>query len=121
MRRELAKKENERARFTGSFVRFGTKNGWHDLEKTILLRNIRYTNGEVVADHLWFNYTKGFESADLEKPFCENDVIEFVARVKLYLKGYRGWREDVWKPVEHDYKLSHPTKISNLGQEDNNA
>ncbi len=27
------------------------------------------------------------------------------------LPGYQGRREDVYKPVESDYKVSHPTRI----------
>jgi hypothetical protein len=28
-----------------------------------------------------------------------------------YTKGYKGRREDVWKPVETDYRLSYPTNV----------
>jgi len=33
--------------------------------------------------------------------------------IKEYYKGYAGYKEEVqWeKPIEQDYKLSHPTKI----------
>ena len=60
----------------------------------------------------WFNYTKGFR--DMEKQqgdMEEGDVISFCARVKRYEKGYCGRRFDIYKPIETDYKLSHPTKI----------
>jgi len=111
MRRELRNKEGVRETFTGTFVRFGTKKNWHGFEdKTILLNNIKTLCGENVTDHLWFNFTKQFEKVDLK----ENDVVEFDARVKRYKKGYQGYRDDVYKPVEIDYKLSHPTKIKIL-------
>ena len=33
---------------------------------------------------------------------------------KIYEKGYKGYRDDVYKPIELDYKLSHPTKIEKI-------
>jgi hypothetical protein len=44
----------------------------------------------------------------------EGDLIQFDGRSKAYLKGYKGRRIDVYKPVEWDYKLSYPTKIKLL-------
>lgn len=72
------------------------------------------TNGEVVCDHLWFTMSKGFENARL----MEGDVIQFKARVGTYLKGYKGWREDVFdKPIERDWKLQYPTDIKKVKNE----
>ena len=51
-----------------------------------------------------------FERIDLR----EGDRVEFCARVKEYEKGYAGRRDDVYKPVEIDYKLSHPTRVRKL-------
>jgi hypothetical protein len=109
MRQELRKMNDVRATFRGTFVRYGTKTNWHGYpEKTILLKDIKDTSGKVVTDHLWFNCTLGFQKLALN----ENDEVVFDARVKDYIKGYRGYREDVYdKPVEVDYRLSHPTKI----------
>jgi len=42
------------------------------------------------------------------------DVISFHARVTCYEKGYKGYREDVYKPIKIDYRLSNPTKISKI-------
>lgn len=119
MRHKLSKLDEVRDTFTGEFVRFGQKPGWHgNPETTILLANVRTQSGTMVADHLWFNLTKGFALANLKNPFREGDTIQFVARVTPYTKGYQGRREDVWKPVEADYKLSRPTKIVNLDRQD---
>jgi hypothetical protein len=97
-----------RATFRGTFVRYGTKKGWKGYpEKTILLKEIKDATGKIVTDHLWFNCTVGFNKLILN----EGDAVEFNARVKDYIKGYRGYREEVYKPVEVDYRLSHPTKI----------
>ena len=109
MRNELKLLDGERNVFTGEFVRFGTKQGYMGIEKTILLKNIKNSLGEVVTDHLWFNFTKGF--SNIESQLVEGVEVEFTARVKQYTKGYKGYRDDVYKPIEVDYKLSHPTKI----------
>lgn len=108
MRQELRKMNDIRATFCGTFVRYGTKTNWHGYpEKTILLKDIKDASGKIVTDHLWFNCTQGFQKLILN----ENDEVIFDARVRDYIKGYRGYREDVYKPVEVDYRLNHPTKI----------
>ena len=110
-RGKLKKINGERATFRGTFIRVGTKPGWTRLEKTILLENVQDASGRVVTGHLWFNYTKGFMALGKLNP---GDVIQFDARVKAYRKGYQGRRDDVYKPVSVDYKLSHPTKLSKV-------
>jgi hypothetical protein len=110
MREHLEKIENVRDCFTGEFVRFGIKNGYKGPLKTVLLKDIKDKEGNSVCDHLWFNLTLGFENLMLQ----EGDRIEFNARVKQYVKGYFGYREDVYKPIEQDYKLSHPTKVRKI-------
>lgn len=110
MRKKLKKIENERASFTGEFERFGIKNGYRGPLKTVLLVNVKDRKGKLITDHLWFNLTKGFDNLDLE----EGDIIKFDARVKSYLKGYKGYRDDVYKPLEYDYKLSYPSKVKKI-------
>ena len=78
----------------------------------MLLKNvIDLKTGRKVADHLWFNFTLGFEDAEPK----ENDVLEFNARVKMYSKGYQGNRADELGEAsfERDWKLSFPTKVCN--------
>lgn len=112
MRKELKKIEEERKSFIGTFKRFGMKNGFKGPQKTVLLVDIKDTEKKEVADHLWFNYTKGFEKLG---ELNEGDVIRFDARVKKYEKGYKGYRDDVFNaPIRTDYKLSHPSKIIKL-------
>lgn len=107
MRQQLQKLEGKRGRFTGVFCRYGNKAVWKGITlKTILLKDIKH-NGRLVCDHLWFNLTKEFDNLSLK----EGTQIAFDARVKSYYKGYQGYREDVDKPVEMDFKLSHPTKV----------
>lgn len=95
----------ERHVFTATFIRFGFRDGYKGPVKTILLQDV-LLDGKIVTDHLWFDLTKGFESADL----LPGDVVEFCARVSIYEKGYKGYRNDVFdRPIEKDYRLSRPT------------
>lgn len=105
--------EDERHVFFGTFERFGKKPGWNGEEQTVLLLNIRDENFKIVTDHLWFNYTKGFSSLELNK----GDQLRFDARVAPYLKGYLGYRDTVegfLNPPTISYKLSRPTHINKL-------
>lgn len=111
MRKDLAKIDGVRATFTGTFERYGEKSGWQGrMDKTILLKDVKNQRGEVVCDHLWFNYTKAIAKLNL----APGDIVVFDARVRQYTKGYFGYRDDVYKPIEQDYKLSHPTKVRKL-------
>lgn len=109
MRTELKKINGSRQRFIGTFVRFGTKTGFKGrVEMTLLFENVCDKSGLQYTDHLWFTSGKQFEALDL-KP---GDKICFDARVKQYVKGYQGRRDDYdAKPVSTDYKLSHPNNI----------
>jgi hypothetical protein len=116
MRKALAQREEQRARFVGTFERFGEKRGWRGrTETTVLLRDIcDAATGRAVCDHLWLGLTKEFGRLNLQP----GDRVAFDARVKIYLKGYMGRRDDVYdKPVEIDYKLSHPTQVRKLRPE----
>lgn len=77
--------------FTATFIRFGFRDGYKGPVKTILLQDV-LLDGKIVTDYLWFDLTKGFESADL----LPGDVVEFCARVSIYEKGYKGYRNDVF-------------------------
>jgi len=110
MRTKLQKIENMRDIFYGTFEKRSTKNGYKGIVETILLKDITDASNNILTDHLWFNLTKGFEKVDL-KP---GDKIKFKARVKEYEKGYKGYRDDVYKPIESDYKLSYPSKIEKV-------
>ena len=111
MRQELKRIQEQRKTFIGTFKRYGTKSNWHGFpEATILLMDIKDNNGKIVTDHIWFKMTKGFESlGELKK----GNKIQFDARVKEYIKGYAGYKEEAqWeKPLEEDCQLNFPTKI----------
>ena len=111
MRKALEEIEDIRGTFVGTFVRKGSKNGYKGPEPTLLLKDVKDLSGKYITDHLWFNYTKGFQKLGELK---EGDVVQFDARSKAYEKGYKGYRIDVYCPIELDYKLSHPTKIKKV-------
>ena len=108
MRKLLAKGEGKRKKFRAVFSRFGKKVNYKGYsEETVLLIKIAEAeNLKVVADHVWFSYTKGFEKIKLE----EGAIIEFEARIKEYSKGYVNKKIGV-NNKKIDFRLSHPTRI----------
>lgn len=62
--------------------------------------------GELLADHLWFAFTKGFQKLALRPGMA----ISFEARIKAYEKGYVNKKYKI-DERRVDYKLSHPTHI----------
>jgi len=108
MRKALSKKVGERRKFSAVFSRLGSKANYHGYsEETILLKNIvDLENNQLVADHIWFSYTKSFQGVRL----AEGIKVEFEARIKQYEKGYVNARYKIDRRTS-DYKLSHPTKV----------
>ena len=87
MRNELKRLGNkQRYSFIGQFERVGYKNSYRTFAPTLLLKNVKLAEtGQLITDHLWFNYTKGFlKLGELQK----DDLITFDARVDDYYKGY---------------------------------
>lgn len=115
MRKELATREGVRQKFRAVFSRVGKKTNYKGYrEDTILLNDVREVEtNHLVADHLWFSYTKSFEKILL----TEGTWIEFEARVKEYTKGYANKRYHIDKRT-NDYKLSHPSKIRVIENKD---
>lgn len=106
----MAAKFGCRERYSGRFKRFGTKAGYNGgVDTTVLLVEIKDAQNRFVADHLWFNYTKGFQSLELK----EGDIVEFDARVSDYVKGYVH-DDDFIDERTVDYRLSYPTKIRKM-------
>lgn len=105
----------QRRRFKGVFVRVGKKRGWKAPLTTLLLSDIvDVKTGKSVADHLWFTMGKRFGTLSLQP----GDIVKFDARVTEYVKGYNGFREDVDKPLEKDFRLSFPTNVETLSLDD---
>lgn len=111
MRKALQSLENLRCTFTGTFVQIDTKASSGYTKQTVLLIDIEDSDGKRVTDHLWLNLTKGFSELGL----MTGDTIRFEARVKRYIRGYQGRRDQVFTTsVETDYKLSYPTRFEKL-------
>lgn len=112
MRKALKKLDGKRLRFQATVERFGQKTNWHGYpESTILLKHvIQVDTGNLVADHLWFTVGKTLAALSLRP----GETVEFDARVGDYEKGYRGRREDVFKPGGIDYKLNRPTRFERV-------
>jgi hypothetical protein len=108
MRKLLQERSGQRKIFRATFSRFGKKINYRGYsETTILLTTvIDIETNKIVADHVWFSYTKGFEKANL----TEGDQIEFNARVKEYQKGYVNHSYKI-NNRKKDFKLSNPTNI----------
>jgi hypothetical protein len=107
MREGLQKIHGKRAKFIGTFTRYGSKKGWKGRRMTTVLLTgivqVQSTQQHFHAtDHLWFNLTKEFEALGELKA---GDKVCFEARSATYKKGYAGERTT-------DYRLSHPTKFS---------
>jgi hypothetical protein len=110
MRSQLKRVTGQRRQFTARFERFGVKTQFRGQEgRTVLLVDVRDEQEQVVADHLWFSYTKGFAALNLQPGVH----VKFDARVSPYIKGYHGHQEDTtWQhPIQRDYRLERPTKI----------
>ncbi len=108
MRKVLASQSGQRKKFRAIFSRTGKKKNYQGYsEDTILLNDITEVDtGKMVADHIWFSFTRGFERAAM----IPGVQIEFDARIKEYTKGYVNSRYGI-NNTNQDYKLSHPTKI----------
>ena len=114
MRKNLKNIREQRQSFTGTFVRYGKKSAFRGPDRTtLLLKDIKNSEGGTVTEHIWFTQTKGFG----QFYFHEGDLISFDARVKGYWKGYNGRREDVYKEAEYDYKLGYPSKVKLIKRE----
>lgn len=111
MRKNLKKLDGERKRFSATFERYGSKTAYKGPPlKTILLKIfVDIDTNSIVTDHLWFNFTKGFEALGELSPGTK---IEFEARVKPYEAGYKGynWEKSLDSPVRTDYKLAWPQR-----------
>lgn len=108
MRKKLQTRYDQRDRFYGVFVRFGTKHGYKHLETTVLMTHIMDCNQHELCDHLWFNFTLEIERLWLNQSLHTGHILSFNARVKDYEKGY------AYKSV--DYKLSHPRNFKIEGK-----
>lgn len=97
----------ERHTFYGTFARYGIKNGYKSYQKTVLLVDVKNEDKKILTTHLWFNLTKGFKKLEMHP----GDIVMFKGRIKPYVKGYMGRRNDIFAPIKTDYLIQYPTQI----------
>ncbi len=107
MREKLKAINGVRARFRGTFDRFGERTSGGYIKRMVLLKTITDARGNEMCDHLWLNLTVQVKRLTL----VPGDRIEFDARVCPYTKGYYDNRQC-------DYRLSHPTNFTKIGTHD---
>ncbi|WP_143461374.1 hypothetical protein [Levilactobacillus enshiensis] len=101
--------QRQRLEQLGMAERYGYKAGYRGEKPTILLREVRLVIGNrLMADHLWFNLTKGFQGLGQLR---RGDSIQFNGRVDRYVKGYQGSKNRMPHNTVVDYQLSRPTQI----------
>lgn len=90
--------------FIGRFERVGYKRSYRYCRPTLLLTHVALAEtGELITDHLWLNYTKGF--LDLGE-LLTGDLLRFNGRVASYVKGYFGTSQKL------DYKVERPSQVA---------
>lgn len=99
MRKKLKQLGNQkRHTFIGRFERVGYKKRYRYYQPMLLLTQVALSEtGELITDHLWLNYTKGF--------LALGDLLQFDGRVASYVKGYFGTQQKL------DYKVERPSQV----------
>ncbi len=114
MRFNLEGLEGKRLSFTAMFWQYGTFRSVRGAGRTILLKFVRSTDGKILSDHTWINYTSSFDAVG---EFQQGDLVSFDASVGKYMKGYFGERiEDrLNHPAREDYRLKYPHNVKKIG------
>lgn len=113
MRTELQPLEGQKVQFVASFEKYGIFRSKGIIGRSILLRNLKTVRGRLLADHIWINYTAGFDAAG---EFARGDLVRFTAWVRSYCKGYFGQRiEDrLARKPGIDYRLAYPRNVEKI-------
>jgi len=114
MRADLQALEGRRVTFTAMFDKYGVFRKRGVAGRTILLTDVRTLDRRFIAQHIWVNYTAGF---DKEGEFVQGERVEFTAMVKSYVKGYFGDRIDdrLARPYAIDYRFTYPRDVVRIG------
>ena len=87
--------EGARSKFTATIARLGQKNNFKGPpSETVLFTDVRNEAGELVTSHVWF--TIGRQLSSVVHHVGKRVVFE--ARVKTYIKGYKGRGLELLKP-----------------------
>lgn len=114
MRTDLQALEGRRVTFTATFDKYGVYRKHGVVGRTILITDVRTFDGRFIAQHIWLNYTAGF---DKEGAFVQGERVQFTAMVKPYVKGYFGDRIDdrLARPYAIDYRFTYPRDVVRIG------
>ena len=109
MRKKLKQLGSQkRHTFIGRFERVGYKKSYRYYQPTLLLTQVALSEtGELITDHLWLNYTKGFLALG---ELLTGDLLQFDGRVASYVKGYFGAQQKI------DYKVERPSRVVRLAK-----
>ena len=112
-RTELQPLEGQKSLFIATFDKYGIYRSKGIVGRSILLRNLKTVRGRLLADHIWINYTAGFDAVG---EFFRGDVVQFTAWVRPYFKGYFGQRiEDRFAhKTGLDYRLAYPRNVERI-------
>jgi hypothetical protein len=121
MREELKRIVGVRARFRGTFERYGSAIVRFSIRgrmrshpvKTLILLDVTDARGNLLTDHLWFRCGKQFNELQLQR----GDRVEFTATVERYVKRTRD-EYDGGFYLEGDYCLKRPARMFKLGVHD---
>lgn len=121
MRERLKEINGVRARFRGTFDRYGTAVVRFRIRgrmcsktvTTLVLTDVTDAAGNILTDHLWFRLGKQFGNLDLH----HGDRVEFTATVEKYHKRQRDEYDGDYYLIE-DYCLKRPAKMFKLGVHD---
>lgn len=104
MMRKLLKNKTRthqgREEYTADFSAVGVRGSRGIVNPTICFKNIRDEDNNLIAKHMWFNYSTEFRKLG---ELCEGDRISLTAKPSAYHKGHGYLKED--------YKLINPRDI----------
>lgn len=92
-----------RQRYTADFSEVGVRGSQGIVNPTLCFKNVRDEEGNLIAKHMWFNYSTDFRKlGELQ----EGDTVSFSAQPNAYHKGH-GYSKK-------DYKLKNPGSVALL-------
>lgn len=124
MRNELRAYEGQRMVFTGVVCRIGSRRPFRGSRKklsTILLRDVKNEEGEIITDHIWLDLTPPFVVVHPRY----GDIIKFTGVVESYVRGissihnfYNTGKMSLDYTIHHINDISVIDKLSNEDREE---
>lgn len=110
-RQLLENRVGKRDMYTGIFVKKSARPDKKGFLQTLLLEDLRDSQGECICSHMWFTMTKGFLLAQM----VHGDKIQFVGKVEEYERNHFSQNPSV-PNGSIDYRLTGLTHIVNLSK-----